>query len=36
MFCALNAHFTLLLYFVCEIPVQGYKHQLYEQLCAHL
>jgi hypothetical protein len=29
-------HFTLSFYFACEISSQGYRHQLYEQLCAHL
>jgi hypothetical protein len=35
-FVLLIPHFTLLFYFACENPSQGYRHRLYEPLCAHL
>jgi hypothetical protein len=36
--CFVNSipHFSLPLCFAGENPSQGYRHQLYEQLCAHL
>jgi hypothetical protein len=32
-FVLIVPHFTLSFYFTCENPSEGYRHELYEQLC---